>query len=143
MKAKREKSELKSKINLIYNSKLQSNDTEQKIRRKTHNLTHDSDRNDPIDLCIKGFSLRDFKYDRRHSRGKFSLFYRQNFIFNHSVDAEMSLEVIGTRDSRMLASRQFDYSKTSKNDLHRRRTSQFITNLGITVGFGDSSLING
>ena len=40
-------------------------------------------------------------------------------------------------------SRQFDYSKVSKNDLNRRRTSQFIANLGITVGFGFNSLING
>ena len=42
----------------------------------------------------------------------------------------------------MVVSRQFHYSKTSKNDLHRRRISQFLENLGITVGFGVSSLIN-
>ena len=33
----------------------------------------------------------------------------------------------------MVVSRQFDYSKTSKNDLHHQRTSQFIENLGVTV----------
>ena len=43
----------------------------------------------------------------------------------------------------MVVSIQFDYSKTSKNDLHRRRTSQFVANLGVTVRFGISSLING
>ena len=52
---KREKSKIKSKINLIYNSKLKLNDTWQKIRRKTHNLTHDSTWNDPIDRRIKAF----------------------------------------------------------------------------------------
>ena len=40
---KREKSEIKYKINLIYDSKLQSNDTGQNIRRKAHNLTRYSD----------------------------------------------------------------------------------------------------
>ena len=43
----------------------------------------------------------------------------------------------------MAMSRKFDYSKTSKNDLHRRRTSQLIVNLGETVGFGFKSSING
>ena len=39
--------------------------------------------------------------------------------------------------------RLVNYSKTSKNDLNRRRPSQFITNFGITVGFSVSSLSNG
>ena len=43
----------------------------------------------------------------------------------------------------MAVSRQFDYSKISKNDLHRQRTSQYKANLGVTVEFGVSSLING
>ena len=42
----------------------------------------------------------------------------------------------------MVLFRCFDYSKISKNDLQFPRTSQFITNLGIIVGFGISSLIN-
>ena len=89
---KREKSEIKYKINLIYDSKLQSNDTGQKIRRKTHNLTPESARHDPIDHRIIGFSFHDFKDDRWHSRGEFSLFFRQNLTFNHSLNAKMSLE---------------------------------------------------
>ena len=40
--AKRERYKIKSKIILIYNYKLQYNDTRWKIRRKTHNLTCDS-----------------------------------------------------------------------------------------------------
>ena len=43
----------------------------------------------------------------------------------------------------MVVPTQFDYSKTSKNDKHRRRTYQFIANLVVTIGFGVSSLING
>ena len=91
------KSEIKPKINLIYDSKLQFNDTWQKIRRKTHNLTQDSDRNDLIDRRIKGFSFHDFDDDRLRSRGKFFQFSRRNLTVNHFIDAEMSLEAIGSK----------------------------------------------
>ena len=63
---KLKKFEIKPKINLIYDSKLQFNDAERKVRRKTHHLTRDSDRNDPINCRIKGFSFRDFEDDHRH-----------------------------------------------------------------------------
>ena len=36
---RREKTEIKSKINLIYDSKVKDNDTGQKIRSKIYNLT--------------------------------------------------------------------------------------------------------
>ena len=41
---------------------------------------------------IAGF--KDFENDHRCSLDKFSLIDRQNLTFNHSVDAEMSLEDI-------------------------------------------------
>ena len=53
----------------------------------------DSDRNDQINLQIQRFSFRDFENDLRYSIGEFSLIDRRNLTFNHSVDAEMSLEV--------------------------------------------------
>ena len=65
--------------------------------RKTHNLTRDSDRNDPINHRIQGFSFRDFENDLRCSRGEFSIINRQNLTFNHSVVAKMSLEVIESK----------------------------------------------
>ena len=43
----------------------------------------------------------------------------------------------------MVVSRHFDYLKSSKNALQCRRTSQFITNLGVTAKSGVSSSING
>ena len=67
------------------------------MRRKTHNLTRDSDQNDPINLRIQGFSFRDFEYDIRCSRDEFSLIDRRNLTSNHSVDAEMSLEAIASK----------------------------------------------
>ena len=60
---------------------------------KTHNLTRDSERNDPINRQIQGFSFRDFKDNCWCSRGKFSLFDRQNLTFHHSVVTEICLEV--------------------------------------------------
>ena len=40
---------IKSKIRLMYDSKLQSNDTSLKIRRKMYNLTQSRDQIEPID----------------------------------------------------------------------------------------------
>ena len=89
---KREKSEIKSKINLIYDSKMKYNVIGRKIRMKTRILTWDSARNDPIDRQIKGFSFFDFKDKIWHSRGTFFLFFRWNLDFKNSLDAEMSIE---------------------------------------------------
>ena len=67
------------------------------IRGKTCNLTRDSNRNDLINHRIHGFSFHDFEDNLRCSRGKFSLIDQQNLTFKHYVDAEMSLEVIGSK----------------------------------------------
>ena len=42
----------------------------------------------------------------------------------------------------MFVSRQFDYLKTSKNTFYVKEHSNKLANLGVTVGFGVSSLIN-
>ena len=47
--AKREKTKIKSKINLVYNSKMKSDVIRREIRRKTQILTRDSTHNDLID----------------------------------------------------------------------------------------------
>ena len=72
--AKREKTEIKSTINLFYDSKLKSDVIRRDIRRKTLILTQDSARNDPIDHRIKSFSFHNFEDDRRYSRRYFSIF---------------------------------------------------------------------
>ena len=73
---RREKTEITSKINLIYDLKLKDNDTRQKIRMKTHNVTQSRAQIDPIDRQIKGFFFRNFEDEIRHSIGNFSLFFR-------------------------------------------------------------------
>ena len=55
--ANREKIQKLFKIQLIHDSKWKSNDTRQKIKRKTHNLTRNHARNNPIDHRIKSFSF--------------------------------------------------------------------------------------
>ena len=96
-KLNHEITKIKTKIKLNYDPKLQIDDTWQKIRRKTRNLTQDSDRNDPISRRIQGFLFCDFENDSQCLRDKFSLIDRRNLTFNHSVDAEMSLEVIRSK----------------------------------------------
>ena len=62
------------------------------IRRKTHNLTRNHSRNDPIDHRIKSFSFRNFKDKIRHSRGNLCLVLWQNLDFKDSLDAEIDLK---------------------------------------------------
>ena len=45
-----------------------------------------------IKLIAKGFSLCNFKDDRRHSKNNFSLFSPWNLILKHSLDVEIDLE---------------------------------------------------
>ena len=89
---RREETENKYKINPIYNSNLKDNDTWKKIGKKTYNLTWSHARKDPIDYQIKGFSFHDFENKIWHSRGDFSLFFRWNFNFKHSLDVEINLD---------------------------------------------------
>ena len=86
------KTEIKSKINLIYDSKLKDNDTRQNIRMKKIILTQISAPIDLIDCRIRGFSFRNFKDKILQSRGDFSLFFQLNLDLKHSLDAEMSLK---------------------------------------------------
>ena len=81
-----------SKIPLIYDSKLKSNDTQKKIKRKKHSLTQNYAQNDPTNLQIKGFSFCNFKDEFWNLRGEISLVFQRNLTFNHSLDVEMSLE---------------------------------------------------
>ena len=94
LKIGRTQTEIENEIKLNYDPKLQIDDTRRYIRGKTCFLTRDSNQNDPIDRRIDGYSFRDFKREHWCSRDKFSLIDRQNLTFNHSMDAESSLEEI-------------------------------------------------
>ena len=78
---------------------------------KTLFLNQDSIQIDPISHRIKGFSFHKFEDDRWHSIISFSLFSQSNLTFKHSLDVKINLEAKEARYSRIVVSREFDYSK--------------------------------
>ena len=84
--------EIKTKLNLIYDSKYKINNKWRKIKMKTRNLTQSSPRNDPINLRIHNFSFCDFEDEHWHSRCDFSFSCWSIFNFKCSSDAETSQE---------------------------------------------------
>ena len=88
------KTKIKSKIKIIYDSKLKSNTTRRYIRRKTGSLTRSRAENNPINLQIQGFSFCNFENKFKCSRGGFFRFSPPIFNFKHSSDMEMSLEEV-------------------------------------------------
>ena len=97
LKHKERETKIKSKIWLIYNSKLKSNDIGREIKRKTRILTQDSAQIDLIVQRTKGYSFGDFEDNRRHLRSNFSLFSQQNLTFKYSLDKEIDLEAQGSK----------------------------------------------
>ena len=91
-KSEERKTKIKDEIKLNYVPKSQIDDTWREIREKTRSLTRDSDRNDPINYRMQGFSFHDFENDHPCSRDEFSLIDRRNLTYNHFVDAKASLE---------------------------------------------------
>ena len=78
--AKKDKSEIKSKIRLKFDSKLKYDVIGREITRKTQIVTRDNTGIDPIDRRIRGFSFREFEDDRRHSRSDVPLFSQQTLL---------------------------------------------------------------
>ena len=72
------KTEIKTKLNLIYYSKYKINTKWWNIKMKTRNLTQSSLGNDPINRRMHGFSFR-----------VFSFLSRSKSDFKYSLDAEM------------------------------------------------------
>ena len=85
------KTEIITKIKVIYDSICKANAKGRQIKMKTHNLTRSRARNDPINCQIQGFSFCDFENEVRRSSCNFFLFFQPILDFKHSLDAEMSL----------------------------------------------------
>ena len=77
------------KIRVIYYLKWKFNFIGRKIQEKTHNLTQNHARNNPIRWRIKTFHFAFWKTKIRCSRGKIFWFSQQNLTFKHSLDAGM------------------------------------------------------
>ena len=64
---------------------------------ETRSLTHNYDRIDPINRQNQGYSSKFRKSRSWSTSANFFLVDRRNVDLKHSVDAEMSLEVIGNK----------------------------------------------
>ena len=93
-------------------------------------MLSDRDLIDPITLWIKGFSFHEFEDDRWHLRINFSLFSQQNLPFKYSSDAEIDLEAIKIKRFKDCFLYTVRLLEKPQNNLHRRRTSQFIGQIG-------------
>ena len=93
---------------------------------RTRFLTQDSARIDLMFCHIKGFSFRIFEDDRWPSKINFSLFSQQNLTLKYSFNVKMSLEAKGNNRFKDCGVQTIQLLEKPKNDLHRRRTSQFI-----------------
>ena len=124
---KREKTENKSKVRLIYNLKLKYDVIGRDIRRKTRILTLNSARNDPIDRQIKGSSFHDFEDEFWHSRTNSSLFSPQNLTFKHSLEAKIDLEEEKSKRFKDWDVYTVQLLETPKNALQHQRICIFIS----------------
>ena len=100
------KTEIKLKLNLIYDSKYKSEAKSWNIKMKTRNLTQSGARNDPINRRIHGFSFCDFKDENWRSRCDFS--FDQFLISNTPRSQKCVKKVKKLKDSQIVVSREFD-----------------------------------
>ena len=107
------KTEIKTKLNLIYDLKCKSNA-----------------RNDPIDCRIQGFSLRDFENKVWCSRCDFPKFSRSISDFKNSLDAEMSLEDAEIKRFPDCGVYAIRFGQKSKNGFSSQTTFQSIGEIG-------------
>ena len=102
------KTEIKLKLNLIYNSKCKSNAKWQKIKMKTRNLTQSRARNDPINRRIHGYSFRNFKDEDGIQDVISSYSLDQILISNTPRMWKWVKKHKKSNDSQIVVSRQFD-----------------------------------
>ena len=77
------KTEIKLKLNLIYDSKCKSNTKWWTIKMKTRNLTQSCAQNDPINRRIHGFLFRDFE-DKDGVQDVISHYSRDQFLISNT-----------------------------------------------------------
>ena len=124
------KTEIKTKLNLIYDSKYKSNAKWWKIRMKIHNLTQSRTQNDPINPRIHGFAFHDSKSENWHWRCDFSRFIRWNSDFLYSSDAEMSQKALKIKRFSDCGVYTIQFARKPKNSFPSRRTFLFIREIG-------------
>ena len=105
-----------------------------KIKMKTRNLTQSRARNDLINHRIHGFSFCDFEDKDGFQDVIFPCSLDQFLISNPPRTRKRVKKVKKSKDSQIVVSRQFDFTRKSKGKFSSRKTFGFIDELGVTVG---------
>ena len=117
------KTEIKLKLNLIYDSKCKSNAKWRKIKIKTHNLTQSRARNDPINRRIHGFLFRDFE-DKDGIQDVISPNSLDQFLISNTPWTRKRVKKLKkSKDSQIVVSRQFDFLENPRVDFSREEHS--------------------
>ena len=81
---------------------------------KTCNLTQSCTQNDPINRRIHGFSFRDFEYEDG-IQDVISPYSLDQFLISNTPRTQKHVKKVKkSKDSQILVSRQFDFSRKSK-----------------------------
>ena len=97
---------------------------------KTRNLTQSRARNDPINRQIYGFSFRDFE-DEDGIQDVISPYSLYQFMISNTPRTPKHVKKVNKlNDSRIVVSRQFDFTQKSKGKFSSRRTFKFIEYFG-------------
>ena len=97
---------------------------------KTRNLTQSSPQNDPINRRMHGFSFRDFK-DEDGVQDMISPYPLDQFLISSTPRTQKRVEK-GKKsiDSRILVSRQFDFTQKSKGKFCFTKNTQIYRRIG-------------
>ena len=89
---------------------------------KTHNLTQSRARNDPINHQIHSFSFRDFE-DEDGIQDVISPYSLDQFLISNTPRTQKRVKKVKkSKDSQIVVSRQFDFTRKSKGFLSSGRT---------------------
>ena len=101
---------------------------------KTRNLTQSHAQNDPINRRIHGFLFCDFE-DKDGVQDVISPYSLDQFLISDSPRKRKHVKKVKkSKESQIVVSRQFDFTRKSKGQFPSRRTFRFIEKLGVTIG---------
>ena len=106
---------------------------------KIHNLTQSRARNDPINRRIHGFSFHDFE-DEDGIQDVISPYSLDQFLISNTPRTQKQVKKVKkSKDSQIVVSRQFDFTRKFKGGSPSQRIVLFIRILGVTVGSNSPS----
>ena len=102
---------------------------------KTRNLTQSCARNDPINRRIHGFSFRDFE-DEDGIQDVISPYSLDQFFISNTPQTRKHVKKAKkSKDSRIVVSRQFDFTRKSKGEFLFTKNIQIYRRIGDNMHF--------